>query len=47
LVRVTVGGEVRVVIIEGAVKYLGVDDAENWKFLCAGGVSELGVAAIA
>ncbi len=46
LVRVTVGGEIRIIVIEGSIKYFGVDDAKDGVFLSARGVSELGVAAV-
>lgn len=47
LVGVGIGSEVRVVVIVGTVKYLRVDDTENWQLCCARGISKLGVAAVA
>lgn len=47
LIGVGIGSKVRIVIIVGSVKYLGMDDTEDWQFGGAGGVSELRVAAIA
>jgi hypothetical protein len=47
LIRICVGSEVRIVVIEGTVKYLGMNDAGHWQFLSAGSVSKLRIASIA
>ena len=47
LIRVVVGSEVGVVVIEGASEHLGVNDAGHWELDGAGSVSELRVAPVA
>lgn len=47
LIRVIIGGKVGVVIVEWTIVSSGSDDASDWKLLCAGSISELGIASVA
>lgn len=47
LIRVVIGSKVGVVIVEWTIVSPGSDDACDWKFLCAGSISELGIASVA